>query len=66
MIFVKEKITKFQTIFEHNNFPEPLDQQCIAWQLKTPYRSIKMWFQNKRANLRKKMPASEKCKNLKF
>ncbi|KAB7505408.1 hypothetical protein Anas_10258, partial [Armadillidium nasatum] len=49
-----------QTTFEHNNFPEPGDQQCIARQLKAPYRSIKMWFQNKRANARKKLFPGEK------
>ena len=50
----------FQTTFEHNNFPEPGDQQCIANQLNAPYRSIKMWFQNKRANARKKLMPGEK------
>ena len=44
-----------QTTFEHNNFPEPVEQRSIAHQLGAPYRSIKMWFQNKRAAVRKRL-----------
>lgn len=57
-------VLQLQTTFEHNNFPEPGDQQCIARQLKAPYRSIKMWFQNKRANARKKLFPGEKGKKM--
>ncbi|XP_063588848.1 uncharacterized protein LOC134765995 [Penaeus indicus] len=51
------------TTFEHNNFPEPIDQHCIALRIKTPYRSIKMWFQNRRASIRKRMSPKEKGVN---
>ncbi|KAF2354599.1 Homeobox domain [Trinorchestia longiramus] len=43
------------TTFEHNNFPEPSEQRSISLQLGAPYRSIKMWFQNKRAAVRKRL-----------
>lgn len=49
-----------QTTFEHNNFPDPIDQHCIALRIKTPYRSIKMWFQNRRASVRKRLHPEEK------
>ncbi|XP_050721013.1 uncharacterized protein LOC127000915 isoform X2 [Eriocheir sinensis] len=67
-IHIKRKRTAFnekqykvlETTFEHNNFPEPIDQHCIALRIKTPYRSIKMWFQNRRASVRKRLTPQEK------
>ncbi|CAL4092978.1 unnamed protein product [Meganyctiphanes norvegica] len=58
--FNEKQYNVLETTFEHNNFPEPIDQHCIALRIKTPYRSIKMWFQNRRASVRKKLAPSER------
>ncbi|XP_042858941.1 uncharacterized protein LOC122245064 [Penaeus japonicus] len=61
--FDQRQYQVLETTFEHNNFPEPIDQHCIALRIKTPYRSIKMWFQNRRASIRKRMSPKEKGVN---
>ncbi|KAK7069295.1 hypothetical protein SK128_012735 [Halocaridina rubra] len=53
--FTEKQYQILETTFIHNNFPEPIDQHCIALRIKTPYRSIKMWFQNRRASVRKRL-----------
>ncbi|XP_047739982.1 uncharacterized protein LOC125179005 [Hyalella azteca] len=53
--FTPRQYKLLQTTFEHNNFPEPSEQRSISLQLGAPYRSIKMWFQNKRAAVRKRL-----------
>ncbi|XP_064099059.1 uncharacterized protein LOC135210161 isoform X2 [Macrobrachium nipponense] len=58
--FSEKQYEILETTFQHNNFPEPIDQHCIALRIKTPYRSIKMWFQNRRASIRKRMMPKEK------
>ncbi|XP_042239472.1 uncharacterized protein LOC121877707 isoform X2 [Homarus americanus] len=58
--FNEKQYKVLETTFEHNNFPEPIDQHCIALRIKTPYRSIKMWFQNRRASIRKRLSPKEK------
>ncbi|XP_068249240.1 uncharacterized protein [Palaemon carinicauda] len=58
--FSEKQYEILETTFQHNNFPEPIDQHCIALRIKTPYRSIKMWFQNRRASIRKRMMPKDK------
>ncbi|XP_045624676.2 uncharacterized protein [Procambarus clarkii] len=58
--FNEKQYKVLETTFEHNNFPEPIDQHCIALRIKTPYRSIKMWFQNRRASIRKRLPPKDR------
>ncbi|KAK3894565.1 hypothetical protein Pcinc_001720 [Petrolisthes cinctipes] len=62
--FNEKQYRVLETTFEHNNFPDPIDQHCIALRIKTPYRSIKMWFQNRRASVRKRLQPEEKGSSL--
>lgn len=41
--------------FEHDNFPEPVEQMAIANQLGVDYAVVKTWFQNTRKNYRKQL-----------